>query len=160
VIHQPHAAGPSGNPSEDSAHPLSDEQAVTQVVEPAKHIVGAADLDGIDAGFSFESCNDQGDPPYRGRVALTFLIHGDPDAYLEKVQNAMVTKGWNVGGLPGQVSHASLLNKDGVTANISLLPSDHTYGQILLHGQCRNTTDHHNDGKTNGTNITDQLQPR
>jgi hypothetical protein len=160
VIHQPHSAGPSSNPSDDSAHPLSDEQAMAQVVEPAKLLVAAANLDGIDAGFSFESCNDQGDPPYRGRVALIFLIHGDSDAYLEKVQNAMVTNGWNAGGLPGQVSHATLLNKDGVTANMSLLPSDRNYGQILLQGQCRNTTDHRNDGKTNGTNITDQLQPR
>jgi hypothetical protein len=132
---------------------------MAQVVEPAKQIVGAANMDGVNAGFSFESCNDQGDPPYRGRVALVFLVHGEAEAYLETVQNAMVTAGWNVGGLPGQVSHAALLNKDGVTANIGLLPSDHTRGQILLHGQCRNTNDHHNDGKTNGTDISDQLKP-
>jgi hypothetical protein len=36
-------------------------------------------------------------------------------------------------------------------------PSDHTYGQVHLYGECRNTTDHHNDGKTNGTDITGQL---
>lgn len=47
----------------------------------------------------------------------------------------------------------------GVTANIGLLPLDHTRGQILLHGQCRNTTDHHKDGKTNGSDLTDRLKP-
>ena len=160
MINQPQPSGPSSDPSDDSAHPLSDEQAMAQVVDPAKQLVGTANLNGIDAGFSFESCNDQGEPPYRGRVALTFLIDGDSDAYLEKVQNAMVNDGWNVGGLPGQVSHANLLNKDGVTANMSLLPSDHTHSQIILRGQCRNTTDHHNDGKTNGTNITSQVAPQ
>ena len=49
---------------------------------------------------------------------------------------------------------------DGVTANMSFLPSDHSYGEIYLYGRCRNTTDHHNDGTTNATNITDQPQPR
>jgi hypothetical protein len=158
VIHRPESTGSTSNPYDDSAHPLSDDLAMAQVVDPAKEIVAAANLDGVSGGFSFASCNDQGEPPYRGTVTIHFLIHGDPDAYFEKVQNAMVTAGWNEGAQPGQVFHGSTLNKNGVTANMSFFPSDHSYGEINLYGECRNTTNHHDDGKTNGTDITAQLQ--
>jgi len=157
VNHETHPSGPSSNPF-DSAHPLSDDQAMAQVVDPAKQIVAAADLDGVSGGFSFASCNDQGDPPYRGTATIHFLIQGDPDAYFQKIQDALVSHGWNPGAPPGQIFHGTTLNKDGVTANMSFLPSDHSYGEINLYGECRNMTDHHNDGKTNATNITDQLQ--
>lgn len=157
--HKPHAAS-SGNPVDDSAHPLTDDQAMAQVVDPAKQIVAAANLQGVSGGFSFSSCNDQGDPPYMGKVTMSFLIHGDPDAYFQQVRTAMTTHGWNDGAPPGQQYFGTTLNKDGVTANMNLLPSDHSYGQINLYGQCRNTTDHHNDGKTNGTDITNQLNAR
>jgi hypothetical protein len=160
VNYQPHSSGPSSNPFDDSAHPLSDDQAMAQVVEPAKQIVAAADLQSVSGGFSFASCNDQGDPPYQGTVTIHFLIQGDPDAYFEKVQNAMVSHGWNLGAPPGLTFHGTTLNKNGVTANMGFFPSDHTFGEINLSGECRNNTDHHNDGKTNGTNITDQLQAR
>jgi hypothetical protein len=159
VPHKPHAAS-SANPVDDSAHPLTDDQAMAQVVEPAKQIVAAADLQGVSGGFSFSSCNDQGDPPYMGKVTLSFLIHGDPDAYFQQVRMAMTAHGWNDGAPPGQQYFGTTLNKEGVTANISFVPSDHSYGQINLYGQCRNTTDHHNDGKTNGTDITNQLDAR
>ena len=46
------------------------------------------------------------------------------------------------------------------TSSMGFIPSDHSYGQIMLYGQCRNTTDHHHDGKTNGTDITNQLNAR
>lgn len=73
VMHKPHSAG-SSNPWDDSAHPLTDDQAMAQVVEPAKQIVAAADLQAVRAGFSFTSCNDQGDPPYQGTVRMAFLL--------------------------------------------------------------------------------------
>ena len=156
VLHKPHSAG-SSNPYEDSAHPLTDDQAMAQVVEPAKQIVAVADLPGVSGGFSFASCNDQGEPPYQGTVTIGFLLHGDPDAYFQQVRAAMIAHGWNDGPPPGQRYHGTTLNKDGVTASMSFVPSDHSYGQIILDGECRNTTDHHHDGKTNGTDITNLL---
>jgi hypothetical protein len=155
-----HSSSPSSNPFDDSAHPLSDDQAMAQVVEPAKQIAAVADLQSASGGFSFASCNDQGEPPYQGTVTMHFLIHGAPDAYFEKIQNAMASHGWTQGAPPGQRFHGTTLNKSGVVATIGFLPSDHTYGEINLSGECRNTTNHHDDGKTNGTDITDQLQPR
>jgi hypothetical protein len=156
VFNKPHSAG-STNPSDDSAHPLSDDQAMAQVVEPAKQIVAAANLQSVSGGFAFASCNDQGDPPYQGTVTVSFLIHGDPDAYFQQVRAAMVAQGWNDGPPPGQHYFGTALNKQGVTANMGFVPSDHSYGQIELIGQCRNMTDHHHDGKTNGADITGKL---
>jgi hypothetical protein len=156
VFNKPHSAG-STNPSDDSAHPLTDDQAMAQVVEPAKQIVAAANLQSVSGGFAFASCNDQGDPPYQGTVTVSFLIHGDPDGYFQQVRAAMVAQGWNDGPPPGQHYFGTALNKQGVTANMGFVPSDHSYGQIELIGQCRNMTDHHHDGKTNGADITGQL---
>ena len=159
VMHKPHSAG-SSNSVDDSAHPLTDDQAMAQVVQPAKEIVAAAELQSVSGGFSFASCNDQGDPPYMGEVTLSFLLHGEPDAYFQHVRAAMIAHGWNDGAPPGQHYFGTTLNKDGVIANMGFIPSDHSYGQIMLYGQCRNTTDHHHDGKTNGTDITNQLTAR
>jgi hypothetical protein len=155
VFDKPRSAG--SNPYDDSAHPLSDDQAMAQVVEPAKQIVAAANLQSVSGGFAFASCTDQGDPPHQGTVTVNFLIHGDPDAYFQQVRAAMVAQGWNDGPPPGQHYLGTTLNREGVTANMGFGPSDHSYGQIELIGQCRNMTDHHHDGKTNGTDITGQL---
>lgn len=159
MMHKPHSAG-SANSVDDSAHPLTDDQAMAQVVQPAKEIVAAADLQSVSGGFSFASCNDQGDPPYMGEVTLSFLLHGDPDAYFRHVRAAMIAHGWSDGARPGQRYFGTTLNKDGATASMGFIPSDHNYGQIMLYGQCRNTTDHRHDGKTNGTDITNKLNAR
>ncbi len=158
-MNKPHSSGPSTNRFDDSAHPLTDDQATAQVVQPAKEIVAAADLQGVDGGFSFASCNDQGDPPYQGRVTIGFLLHGDPDTYFQHVRTAMLSNGWNDGAPPGQHFHGTTLNKGGVTANMGFIPSDHSRGQIILYGECRDTTDHHND-RGSGVDITNQLTAR
>ena len=48
--------------------PLSDAEAMAQVVEAARQMVRAAGLADVTGAFLFESCNDQSEPPYRGRV--------------------------------------------------------------------------------------------
>jgi hypothetical protein len=155
VLLNPRHWGP--DPLDHPAHPLTDDQAIGQVIALAKQIDDAAQMDGVDGGVSFASCNDQGDPPYQATLTMGFLIHGDPDVYFQTVAHAMAAHGWNQGAPPDQHYFGTALNKDGVVAHIGLIPSDHAYGQIHLYGQCCNMTDHHNDGKTNGTNITAQL---
>lgn len=144
------------NPLDHPAHPLTDDQAMTQVVDLAKEIDNLAQMDGVDGGFSFASCNDQGDPPYRVTLTMGFLIHGDPDAYFQTVVQAMVAHGWNQGVLPGQHYHGTTLNKDAVVASVGLVPSNNDYGQVHLYGECRVTTDHHHDPGA-ATDITSQL---
>ncbi|WP_301150650.1 hypothetical protein [Mycobacterium simiae] len=155
---KPHSSG-SANPFDDSAHPMTDDQTKSQVVEPAKQIVAAAGLQGVDGGFSFASCNDQGDPPYQGRATIGFLLQGDPDSYFQHVRSAMRSSGWSEGAPPGQRYHGAALNKNGVTATIGFVPSDHSRGQIILYGECRNTSDHHHDPGA-GFDITNQLTGR
>ncbi|BCI87804.1 hypothetical protein NIIDMKKI_30100 [Mycobacterium kansasii] len=65
---------PFAHDADHPEHPLSDEQAMAQVIEPAKQITKVAGLRDVSGGFSWESCNDQGDPPYRGRVDMTFNV--------------------------------------------------------------------------------------
>lgn len=158
VFPKPHSSG-SSNPFDDSGHPLTDEQTKAQVIDPAKQIVAAANLQGVDGGFSFASCNDQGDPPYQGRVTIGFLLQGDPDTYFQHVRTAMQSQGWSEGAPPGQHYHGTTLHKGGVTANIGYIPSDHTRGQIILYGECRDTNDHHHDSGA-GLDITNQLTTR
>ncbi|MBS4728411.1 hypothetical protein MSM1_08700 [Mycobacterium sp. SM1] len=155
---KPHSSGSSTNPWDDSAHPLTGDQTMAQVVEPAKQIVTAAGLQGVSGGFSFASCNDQGDPPYQGRVTMHFLLQGDPASYFQKVRAEMIAHGWNDGPRSGERFHGTTLHKDGVTANMGFFPSDHSYGEIILYGECRNTTDHHHDGKTNSVDISSELR--
>jgi hypothetical protein len=112
-------------------------------------------LNGVSGEFSFASCNDQGDPPYQGIVTLSFLIHADPDMYFQHVRAAMIAHGWNNGAPPGQRYHGATLTRDGVTASITFMASDHNYGQIVVNGECRNTAHHKGDGQW--LNITDQL---
>lgn len=49
--------------------------------------------------------------------------------------------------------------KSGVTANLGYIPSDHSRGQILLYGECRDLNDHHHDPGA-GVDITNQLNAR
>ncbi len=51
-----------------SAQGLPDDQARAQVVDAAKEIAQAANLRVTYATFEWEWCNDQGEPPYHGRV--------------------------------------------------------------------------------------------
>lgn len=157
MMNKPHSPGASN--TGDASPPLTDDQAMAQVVEPAKQIVAAADLQGVDGGFSYSSCNDQGDPPYQGRVTIGFLLQGDPDAYFQHIRAAMLSAGWNDGAPPGQHLHGTTLNKNGVTANVGFIPSDHSRGQILLYGECRDMNDHHHDPGA-GVDITAELTAR
>ncbi|ORB88263.1 hypothetical protein [Mycobacterium persicum] len=86
---------PFANDADHPEHPLADEQAMAQVIEPAKQIAKIAGLQDVPGGSSWESCNDQGDPPYRGRVDMTFIVPLgiDHSAYFEQVAATMVAHG-------------------------------------------------------------------
>lgn len=153
-----HQAHKSGTDSPDnSAHPLSDDAAKAQVVDAAKQIVAAARLQGVEAGFDFSSCNDQGDPPYMGEVRVVFDLPpgGQPDADFHKIGTAITGAGWTKDTRPWATN---TFNKGGVTAEMQPLPSNPRKGLIIIYGECRNMTDHHHDGKTNSTDVTAQVK--
>lgn len=148
---------PSRHDPDHPEHPLSDEQAIAQVIDPAKQIAKVAALKGVSGGFSWESCNDQGDPPYRGRVDMTFLVPTgvDRSAYFEQIAKTMVANGWSAGAPPGQHLSGTVIHQDGVMATIGISPFLGTDGAVQLFGECRNVNQHRYD---NGFSIKDQLR--
>lgn len=160
---------PNRHDIERPANPMSDQQAMAQVIEPAKQIVKDADLQDVSGGFRWESCNDQGDPPYRGLVEMSFKWPMDdakgyptevePDAYLEKLAATMVAHGWSDGPPPGWHSYGRVIHKDGVVAVMTQDPASGR-GTIRVSGECRNMTNHRRDGTMLGFEITNQLRDR
>ncbi|MFY2861699.1 hypothetical protein ACOJVU_18630 [Mycobacterium sp. THU-M104] len=139
-------------------HPRSDQQTIAQVVDAAKQIANVAGLGDPSGGFSWESCNDQGEPPYRGRVDMTFAVPPgvDPDAYFDRVAATMVVHGWAPGAPAGAHSAGTTIHRGGVTAGIGVSPFDGADGAVQLFGECHTMTDHRAD--SNGFSITDQLR--
>ena len=150
--------------SSDSPEPspplLSDEQAMAQVIERARHIVRVARLQDVTGGFVFESCNDQGDPPYRGRIDMSFAMPAEveSDAYFKQIAVTMVERGWTDGPPPGKCPLGVVIHTETVWAIIGRASGTITRGSVQVCGQCRNMTDHRYDGKTIGTEITDRLR--
>ncbi|MEO3761606.1 hypothetical protein ABGB19_25420 [Mycobacterium sp. B14F4] len=139
-------------------HPLSDAEATAQVVDAAREMVRAAGLADVTGAFRFESCNDQGEPPYRGRVDMSFSTPDDlaPEAFFEQVAATMVAHGWSAGPPPGKCPFGVVVHTDAVMAVIGRACGAGARGAVQLCGQCRSITDHRGDGAT-GIDVTGQL---
>jgi hypothetical protein len=148
-------------PPQPSLSPLSDEKTKAQVVDPAKEIARTAQLQDITGGFAFEACNDQGEPPYRGVVEMGFALPKDtePQKYFDQIAQTMVEHGWADGPPPGKRPFGTVIHKGAVMAIMGRHPVAKENGYVQLSGECRNMSDHRNDGKTVAEDITDQLQP-
>ena len=148
-------SGPAqDNPFDQPEHALSDEQSRAQVVDPAVAVVRKVPLEDVTGGFSFGSCNDQGEAPFQGRVEVAFKLPADPSAVYAQIRDALVAQGWSSGAPQGQVVHGDSLNRDGVTATVGPRAADPGYGALQLYGECRNMGDHGSEGPVD---ITDQL---
>ncbi len=143
------------HPFDHPENALSDEQTRAQVVDPAVQVVRAVALDDVTGGFSFGSCNDQGESAFQGRVEVAFKLPADPSRLYTQIRDAMVQQGWTSGAPEGQVVHGDALNRDGVTATVGPRAADPGYGALQLYGQCRNTGDHGSEG---AVDITGQLR--
>ena len=139
--------------------PLSDGEAMAQVVGAARQMVRAAGLRDVTGGFLFESCNDQGTPPYRGRVDMSFAVPAgvEPEQHLAQIAATLVGEGWTAGAPAGKRPFGVVVHTKTVMAIFGRACSDATRGAAQLCGECRNMTDHRHDGKTVGVEISDQL---
>lgn len=145
-----HHAGPS-------VDPISDEQAKAQVVDPAKQIAAVANLQDVGGTFTWESCNDQGEPPYRGRVDMSFTVPAGVDrkAYFQQIAATMAAQpGWSAGPPPGMHPFGESVHKDGVMIVIGESGRVGHPGSVELYGECRNMNDHSHD---TGFPITNEL---
>ena len=109
--------------------------ALAQVVQAAREMVRAAALAEVTGEFLFESCNDQGPPPYRGRVNMSFAV---PGVSRPRSISAGSPRRW--------------FDRGGRRAGRRV-----ARGSAQVCGECRNIIDHRNDGKTVGVEVSDQL---
>jgi hypothetical protein len=153
----PHNDKPS-TPQPEPVQSQSDEDTIKQVVDPAKTIVAVAALQDVSGGVGFEACNDQGEPPYRGRLEMGFRIPDDiePKKYFEQIAKTMVQQGngWYDGPPPGRNPFGTVIHTDTVFAVIGQNPVAREDGYVHVFGECRNMDDH-KDGAS--VNVTDRL---
>lgn len=138
---------------------LTDEQTRAQVVEPAKQIVKLAALQGVTGSFRFDSCNDQGEPPFRGVAGVSFVFPSgaDPQGYIEQIASTMIAHGWSDGPPPGKRPYGRLVHQGQMLVIISPNPDHPERGLIEFRGECRNLTDQRKiDGEV-PVRITDEL---
>ncbi|WP_158021308.1 hypothetical protein [Mycolicibacterium chubuense] len=152
---EPNPTARQTNSFDNSENALSDEQARAQVVDPAVQVVRAVRLDDVTGGFSFGSCNDQGEPPFQGRVEVAFKLPADPARTYAAIRDALLAQGWTSGAPAGQVVHGDSLHRGGVTATVGPRAADPGYGALQFYGECRNSGDHGSEG---AVDITGQLR--
>lgn len=142
----------------DVPNPLSDDEATAQVIDVGRQLRTVANLQDVSGGFSFESCNDQGQPPYRGTVSMSSRLPAgvDVNTYARQVADAMVAAGWTDGPPPGSHSYGTVIHQGGVTVIMGVANVPNLL-EINISGECRNTTNHRDDGKTIGRVMTDEL---
>ncbi|OBB12796.1 hypothetical protein A5662_07680 [Mycobacteriaceae bacterium 1482268.1] len=157
----PHHEDPSATrPPPAPVKTLSDEDTMKEVIDPGRQIIQVAGLQEVSGGFDFEACNDQGEPPYRGRLDMGFAIPKDvePKKYIEQIAQTMVNQGvgWYDGPPAGKRLFGTVIHTDTVFAVISQHPVAKEDGAVRIFGECRNMVDHRNDATT-GVDVTDRL---
>lgn len=123
------------------ADPLTPEQSKTQVMDAAHEIVSALKLDVVEAAFWHASCNDQGDPPFRGQMRVAYppaASFAESDAQIAGMVQKLRAAGWV--GDPDFHSHGTALTKNNVVAVFGPQNVSNPNRDIELFGECRDTT--------------------
>jgi len=151
------------------SNPISPQQARSQVVDAARDIVTTLSAEVTEATFSYESCNDQGDPPFRGVAKVSFWVPGVPhnqSADPQAVIGPLVRNGWSTNS--DFTSHAPTLRKGKVNVILTVLPAHFPAGVerkshawVDVNGECRDMFDHRTDDSILPVDIkAELLQPR
>ena len=129
------------------AHPLTDEQAKAQVLEPAGEIAGTGKLKGVSASYLLMSCKNSDEPPYQGAIYLNFDAPGvvDTPKYFASIAAEMTAKGWTEAIPPSRHPGGRTFTRNGVTV-VYFRTDDHAdRATMQIYGECRDTTDHRSD---------------
>jgi hypothetical protein len=140
------------------AHPLTDEQAKLQVLDPAREIAGIGNLTSTSASYLLMSCTNADEPPYQGTIYLNFDVPGvvDTPKYFGSIAAAMTTKGWTEAMPPSRHPGGRTFTRNGVTV-IYFRDTDQTdRATMQIYGECRVTTDHRAD-TTGWVDVTGSL---
>lgn len=125
----------------DVSNPLTPDQAKSQVVEAARNVVATLGIEPIEPGVWLASCNDQGDPPFRGRMRIGYPLAADPDASKSQIADMvrrLESTGWSS---DTQFStHGSAVKRDGVVVVFDPQSVADTTRGIHVFGECRDVT--------------------
>lgn len=146
-------------------NPMSPQQARAQAVDAARGIVRTLHAQVTEATFSYESCNDQGAPPFRGVAKVAFWLpdvpHNHP-ADARSVINTLVAGGWSTDS--DFKSHAPTLRKDNVNVILTVAPTApagvelNSHARVDVNGECRDTSDHRTDGSIMPVDISNEVR--
>jgi hypothetical protein len=153
--------------SDFASDPITAQQARAGVVNAARDIATILHADIAEAKFSYESCNDQGDPPFRGKASLLLWMPGIPhDQVVDpaKVIHALTAHGWSTDS--DFVSHSPTLRENDINTIVTIThpPSPgKTLGAHVIadvDGPCRDTVDNRTDRSILPVDVHGELQPR
>lgn len=123
------------------SNPMTPEQSKAQVIDAARELVTALHLHVVDAVFWRSSCNDQGDPPFRGTVSITYPpapSFEESTAEIARMVQHVQSMGWT--GDPDFHSHGTVVRKNNVVAEFSPQDASVPNPGIDLYGECRDVT--------------------
>jgi hypothetical protein len=145
--------------------PITPEQARAEVIDAARDITSILHADVTEATFSYESCNDQGEPPFRGVVDMSFWVPGvphDEPVDAARVIQPLTAHGWSTDS--DFISHSPTLRKDKINIILTVVPRPpagvkvHSHVGVKADGQCRDTFDHRSDHSILPVDIRKELQ--
>jgi hypothetical protein len=146
--------------------PLTPEQARDEVIEAGRDISTILHADITEALFRYESCNDQGDPPFKGVLRMSFWMPGAP--HNQPVDPSQVLKpleahGWSTDS--AFISHSPTLRKNNINIIVTVVPTPRPGQQLVTHvavevdGECRDTFDHRTDHSILPVDVQNEVQP-
>lgn len=123
--------------------PLTPEQAKAQVTDAARELKSVLGIPVTEASVFLSSCNDQGEPPFRGQAAVHYpLARSREDALAETAGflHNLEAAGWTV--LPPEYKGGQSMaaEKDGVTVRFEVQGASSKGRVITMLGQCRDIT--------------------
>ncbi|MDT5218446.1 MAG: hypothetical protein QOF15_551 [Mycobacterium sp.] len=121
--------------------PLTPEQSKALVIDAANEIVSTLDLHAIEPAFWHASCNDQGDPPFRGQMRIGYPAAASFDASeaeVAQMAQRLESQGWTTDS--DFKSHGVTLQKNGVVAVLGPQSAGDSTRSVELFGECRDVT--------------------
>ena len=109
-----------------SQTPMTDQQSRDQVVDAARQIVTAAQLEAVTGSYTFLSCTNEQDPPYQPALYLNFaLSQPNSTKRIREIADALVADGWSESPSMGE-HFGRKLTRDGVTSTFTRTSTNRT----------------------------------
>ncbi len=147
--------------------PMTPAATRAEVIDAARGILATLHGQLTEARFRYESCNDQGEPPFRGLVQMSFWLPGTPHdqpVAPRQVIQPLLAHGWSTDS--DFLSHSPTLRKDRINVILTVVPqppagvSLNSHAGAEVAGQCRDTFDHRTDDSILSVDVQKELQPR